>query len=138
MMSLENGNGRNQLGIIPFLLEFSPLYIVQRIYYYIYIYIHIYMCINIYIYIYNLLYIQLTFSSCYSSISLALGLIGRDGDLSFLCHGCGFTCQQRVLKTFPGTAYLRSKCGVVRLWHLILNLSIYIYIYIYIYMHIFI
>ena len=31
---------------------------------------------------------------------LSLALIGRDGGLSTLCHSCGFTCQQRVLKTF--------------------------------------
>ena len=48
------------------------------------------------------LYIWLTISSCHGSISLALGLIGRDGGLSTLCHSCGFACQQRVLKTFPG------------------------------------
>ena len=30
-----------------------------------------------------------------------------------LCHSCGFACQQRVLKTFPGPGYLRSKDGVV-------------------------
>ena len=29
---------------------------------------------------------------------MALGLIGRDGGLSTLCHRCGFDCQQRVLK----------------------------------------
>ena len=36
-----------------------------------------------------------------------LGLIGRDGGLSTLCHSCGFACQQRVLKTFPGPGSLR-------------------------------
>ena len=30
-----------------------------------------------------------------------------------LCHSCGFACQQRVLKTFPGPGYLRSEDGVV-------------------------
>ena len=44
------------------------------------------------------LYIWLTISSCYGSIPLALGLIGRDGGLSTLYHSCGFACQQRVLK----------------------------------------
>ena len=44
---------------------------------------------------------------------MALGLKGRDGGLSTLCHGYGFTCQQRVLKTFPGPRYLRSEDGVV-------------------------
>ena len=34
----------------------------------------------------------------YIYIYMALGLIGRDGGLSTLCHRCGFDCQQRVLK----------------------------------------
>ena len=46
---------------------------------------------------------------------LSLDLIGRDGGLSTLCHSCGFACQQRVLKTFPGLGYIRSEDGVVRL-----------------------
>ena len=53
---------------------------------YIYIYIYIYI---IYLYIY------------------------RDGGLSTLCHSCGFACQQRVLKTFPGPGYLHAGDGVV-------------------------
>ena len=69
-------------------------------------------------------------SNCYCSIPLALGLIGRDGGLSTLCHSCGFACQQRVLKTFPGPDYLRSEDGVVWLWHSLVNLYIYIYIHI--------
>ena len=56
---------------------------------------------------------RLTISSCYGSIPLALWLIGRDGGLSTVCHSCGFACQQRVLKTFPGPGYLHSKDGVV-------------------------
>ena len=44
---------------------------------------------------------------------LSLRLIGRDGGSSTLCHSCGFTCQQRVLKTFPGPGYLHSEDGVV-------------------------
>ena len=39
------------------------------------------------------------------------------------CHGCGFD-YQRVLKAFPGPGYLRSKDGVVWLWHLL----VYIYV----------
>ena len=65
---------------------------------------------------YNLLvnlYIRLTISSCYSSIPLILGLIGGDDGLSTLCHSCGYACQQRVLKMFPGLGYLRSEDGVV-------------------------
>ena len=30
-----------------------------------------------------------------------------------VCHSCGFPCQQRVLKTFPGPGYLHSEDGVV-------------------------
>ena len=60
---------------------------------------------------------------------LSLGLIGRDGGLSTLCHSCGFTCQQRVLKTFPSPGCLHSEDGVVRLCHLLVNFYIYIYIY---------
>ena len=78
------------------------------------------------------LYIWLTISSCYGSILLTLGLMGRDGDLSTLCHSCRFACQQTVLKTFPGSGYLHLEDGVVWLWHSMVNLY-YIYIYIYIY-----
>ena len=44
-------------------------------------------------------------------LDLSLGLIGRDSGLSILCHGCGFACQQRVLKTFPdpGCLYLKDE-----------------------------
>ena len=59
------------------------------------------------------LYIWLTISSCYGSLPLALGLRGRDGGLSTLCHSCGFACQQRVLKTFLGPGYLCSGDGLV-------------------------
>ena len=41
-----------------------------------------------------------------------LMVIGRDVVLSTLCHSCGFACQQRVLKTFPGPGHLRSEDGV--------------------------
>ena len=44
---------------------------------------------------------------------LSLGLIERDGGLSTLCHGCGFACQQGVLKTFPGPGCLHSGDGVI-------------------------
>ena len=59
-------------------------------------------------YIYT--YIWLTISSCYGSIPLALG---RDGGLSTLSHSCGFACQQRVLKTFPGPGYVHYEDEVV-------------------------
>ena len=64
--------------------------------------------INMYIYIY--IYIGSPF---HLTIPLTLGLIGRDGSLSPLCHSSGFAFQQRVLKTFPGPGYLRSEDGVV-------------------------
>ena len=51
--------------------------------------------------------------------------IGKDVGLSTLCHSCGFACQQRVLKTFPGPDYLHSKDGVVWLWHFLVNSHIY-------------
>ena len=60
------------------------------------------------------LYIWLTIS-CYDWIPLTLVLIRRDGGLRTLCHRCGFACQQRVLKTFPGLGYLCFKDGVVSL-----------------------
>ena len=65
--------------------------------------------------------IWLTISCCYGSISLALGLIGKDGGLSTLCDSCVLACQQRVLKTFPGLDYPHSKDGVVWLWHPLVN-----------------
>ena len=52
------------------------------------------------------------FPSC-GSIPLTLGLIGTDGGLRTLCHGCGFACEQRVMKTFLGSGYLRSEDEVV-------------------------
>ena len=125
--------------LIIYIYMYIYIYIYIYIYVYIYIYIYIYVYIYIYIYIYifrlclyqlhtynkillqlsNLhmwlvnLYIWLTISSCYGSIPLTLGLIGRDGGLSTLYHSCGFACQQRVLKTFPDSGYLRSENGVV-------------------------
>ena len=39
---------------------------------------------------------------------LTLVLMGKDGGLSTLCHGCRFTCQT-VLKRFPGPGCLRSE-----------------------------
>ena len=68
------------------------------------------------------LYIWLTIWSCYSSIPLTLGLLERDGGLSTLSHSCWFSCQQRVLKTFPGHGYLHSEDEVVWLWHSLVNL----------------
>ena len=59
------------------------------------------------------LYKWLTISSCYGSIPLALVLIVRDDGLSSLCHGCGFACQQRLLKTGPSPGYLHYEDGVL-------------------------
>ena len=72
--------------------------------------VHMYLCKS-----------GLTISSCYGTIPLVLGLIGRDGGLSTLYHSCEFACQQRVLKTFPGPGYLRSEDAVVWLWHSLVN-----------------
>ena len=96
---------------------YSNIIYIYKIYYNIYNIYYIY----IYMYIYTV-YI----SSCYGSIPLTLGLIGRDGGLSTLCHSFGFACQQRVLKTFPGLGYFCSEDGVVCLYHLLVNLYIYI------------
>ena len=73
-------------------------------------YIYMYICRYIYVYMYVCMYIYI--------------YIYIYGGLSALCHTRGFHCQQRVLKTFPGPGYLRSKDGVVRLWHLLLNLYV--------------
>ena len=56
-------------------------------------------------------YIWFTISSCYSSIPLTLGLIGRNGGLSNLRHNCRFACQQRVLKAFPDPGYHKSSAA---------------------------
>ena len=57
------------------------------------------------------LYIWLIISSCYGSLPLPLGLIGRDCGLSSLCDSCGFPCQQRVLKSVPDPGYFNSTMG---------------------------
>ena len=57
---------------------------------------------------------------------MTLGLIGRNGGFSTLCHSCRFACQQRLLETFPGTGYLHSQDGVVCLCHLLINLYIWL------------
>ena len=77
-------------------------------------YIYVYICIYIINTFIHTTYIYMfIISSCYSTIPLALVLIGKDGGLSTVCHSCRFTCQQRVLKTFPDPGYLRPKDGVV-------------------------
>ena len=62
------------------------------------------------------LYIWLTISSCYYPIPLILGLIGRDGGLSTLCHSHWFARQQRVLKTFHGPGYLCSQDAIIYIY----------------------
>ena len=66
-----------------------------------------------YIYIYIYRQREIDIASFYGSIPLILGLIGRDGGLSALCHSCGFAFQQKVLKTFPEPGYICSEDGVV-------------------------
>ena len=70
----------------------------------------------------------LTISFCYGSFPLTLGLIGKNGGLDTLCHSCRFSCQQRVLKTFPDPGYLLFKDGVVSLWHLLVSLYLWLII----------
>ena len=67
------------------------------------------------------LYTWLTISSSFGSMSLTLRLIDRNDSLNFLCHGCGFACQQGVLKTFPFSVYLYFEDAVFRLWHSVVN-----------------
>ena len=57
---------------------------------------------------------------------LGLGLILRDGGLSTPCHSCGFACQQKVLKTFPGSGYLLSVDGAAWVRHPLVNLHIWL------------
>ena len=72
------------------------------------------------------LYIWLTISSCYSSLPLTLGLIGRDGGSRTLSHSCWLACHERMLKTFPGPDYLCSEDGVVWLWNLLEHLYLWL------------
>ena len=74
-------------------------------------------------------YIWLAISSCYSSIHLALWFIRRDGGFKTLCCSCGFACQQKLLKMFPGPGYLRSEDGIVWRWHPLVNLYIWLAIW---------
>ena len=48
-----------------------------------------------------------------NSTELSKYMLKLNDELSTLCRGCRFACQQRVLKTFPDPGYLRSKDGVV-------------------------
>ena len=116
------------------------MYLLIYIYMYIYIYIYIYIY-GKFVCIWHIYGSPFHLSSCYGSIPLTLGLIGRNGGLSTLCHGCEFACQQRVLKTGPSPGPLalaisspRTEDEVVWLWHLLVNLNhIYSSIYILIY-----
>ena len=72
------------------------------------------------------LYMWLTIWSSYSSIALILRQIGKGGCLSTPYHSCRFSCQQRVLKMFPGLFYLHPKNVVVWLWHSLLYLYIWL------------
>ena len=55
------------------------------------------------------LYIWLNILSCYGSVNLNLGLIGREVGLITLCQSWGFFYHQKFLKTFPGLGYLCSE-----------------------------
>ena len=56
--------------------------------------IYIYRCMFIY-----MVQMYVYISSCYGSIPLTSGLIGKDTGLSTQCHRCRFAYKQRVLKT---------------------------------------
>ena len=49
-------------------------------------------------------YIKLTISSCYDSVSLTLVLIERYDGLSTLCHSCGLVVSKGCLKSFLALA----------------------------------
>ena len=57
--------------------------------------------------------------------SQRLIVIGKDGGLSTLRPSCGFACQPRVLKMFPGPGHLLYEDGVVQLRHFLVNLYMY-------------
>ena len=62
-------------------------------------------CMYIYIFVY-----MANHFTFYGSIPFTFRLIWRDGGgSSTLYHSCGFVCQKRILKTFPGPGYLRSE-----------------------------
>ena len=118
---------------------YISIYNYISIYVYIYIYFLFslfctYVCFCMYVCIY--IYILAHHFMLLSLYHFDLGVDSEGWWLSNLCHSCGFTYQQRVLKMFPGHGYLHSEDGVVRLWNLLLNLYIYTYIpstYTYIY-----
>ena len=64
-------------------------------------------------------YLAMTQSQC-------LMVIWRDDGLSTLCNSCSFACQQRVLKLFLASEYLRFEDGRDNLT--MVNTDIYIYI----------
>ena len=114
--------------------------------YYIYPHTHVSSCpglvsvaqvLYIYIHIYILyLYIWLTISSCYGSIPLTSGLIGRDGGLSTLCHSCGVCLSAEGAKNVscPWLSPLRGWSSLtISLTDKFVCIYIYIYIYIYTY-----
>ena len=82
-------------------------------------------------------YIWLTISSCYGSIPLTLGLIGRDGGLSTLCHSCGLACCLSAGGTknvsWPWLSPLRGwGCLTMSLIGKFVCVSLYVCVYIYI------
>ena len=76
------------------------------------IYIITYYAISLY-------FLSTLCAMCHESISVLI----REMVVWALCViAAGFASPQRVLKMFPGPGYLRSKDGIVWLWHLSLNL----------------
>ena len=57
---------------------------------------------------------------------ISLKLKGTNGASSTLRNSCGFPCQNRVRKTFPGTSYFHSNDGVILLCHSLVNLYIWL------------
>ena len=91
-------------------IQKSPRVVPKRIYIYIYIYIwlsplrgwgSLTMAMTG-----EFVYIWLTISSCYGSIPLTLGLIGRDGGLGTLVSWLRVCLSAEGAKTFPGPGYL--------------------------------
>ena len=55
-----------------------------------------------------------------------LSVMVTDGGLSTLCHSCGFACQQKLLKTFPGPGYLHLGLESPLWWIIFLKQNFYL------------
>ena len=91
-------------------------------------YLHYIYILYIHIHIYSsTFYLVMAQSQC------LLG-IRRDGALSTLCCSCRFACQQKMLKTFRVSDFLRYEDGIriyiyiyrerERIWHFLVNLNL--------------